>query len=473
MNTSKQVNVMIGLLFLLVLTFGLYFVWDQNVRSGAASERQVEDNAERGGKLFATNCRICHGPKGQASLENSNFPGAPLNLESFRAFTTQGDLNELRQRLTDTIRCGRVGTLMPPWSKVDKTGPLSNTQIDQLVTLITGSGDEGVSHNPEGVSQLGWEEALLLAEELDRLPAQGPLLVIREVLSTGDTTITLSDAHIGFSKDQFLRIEEEIIQVVSFPASSALAERISAGTTLLSLDSVADFQAGTVIAVDGEQMRINSIDLKEKTITVTRGLNGTGAGGHNDGATVQDPRNDITVIRGAFDTDAAEHPEDTQVHNGPFPPPDGPLTGEDETPPCGQNPPQAAAADAPGVPTPSAGQPNRPARSQALGVFLDPINGLIETATLDNRFTNNNFRIPLGASVTIRITNQGSAVHNLRIASPDGEWETADDFAAPPAGAPLAPGQTTDLSFSLAQSATLVFRCDFHPAQMWGQITIP
>ena len=79
MNTSKQVNVMIGLMFLVLIGTFLYFIWD-NVRADDAEQRQLVQNAERGGKLFSLNCRSCHGLNGLGSLENTLLPGLPLNL---------------------------------------------------------------------------------------------------------------------------------------------------------------------------------------------------------------------------------------------------------------------------------------------------------------------------------------------------------------------------------------------------------
>src|SRR3990170_2085947 len=71
MNTSKQVNVMIGLMFVFLIGTLLYFVWD-TVRAEDAQERQIVVNAERGGKLFSLNCRSCHGINGLGPLENPN-----------------------------------------------------------------------------------------------------------------------------------------------------------------------------------------------------------------------------------------------------------------------------------------------------------------------------------------------------------------------------------------------------------------
>ncbi len=47
MNTSKQVIVMIGLLFVTLIGVFLYFIWD-DIRAEDAKEKQTVENAERG-----------------------------------------------------------------------------------------------------------------------------------------------------------------------------------------------------------------------------------------------------------------------------------------------------------------------------------------------------------------------------------------------------------------------------------------
>ncbi len=114
MNTSKQVNVMIGLMFVILIGIFLYFIWD-DVRAEDATEKQLVENAERGGKLFSLNCRSCHGVNGLGNLENANLPGRPLNQEINRP-DELGELRTRQSRILDTIRCGSVGTLMPAWA---------------------------------------------------------------------------------------------------------------------------------------------------------------------------------------------------------------------------------------------------------------------------------------------------------------------------------------------------------------------
>jgi hypothetical protein len=78
----------------------------------------------------------------------------------------------------------------------------------------------------------------------------------------------------------------------------------------------------------------------------------------------------------------------------------------------------------------------------------------------------------VGQAITIRVTNIGQALHNLRIAGLDGQWDTEDDFVVGLAPQFITAGETAEGTFSLEQEATLVFRCDVHPTQMWGQITV-
>jgi mono/diheme cytochrome c family protein/plastocyanin len=506
MNTSKQVNVMIGLLFLLVITFGMYFVWDQNVRAERAEDRQAEENAVRGGKLFALNCRICHGDQGLGSQENPNLPGAALNLESYRTIDT-GQLRALHQRLFETIRCGRVGTLMPTWGE-DQGGTLNTTQMQQLVALITGTwgdehpptvrrllaqaqqaraaGDEAAASDLEAqaqaflneISQKGWETALELAHEQDTiLTPAGEIVRLARDVGANDTVLLLNDAHIGLSRDQLLRLgpsgEEgsEVVKVVQFPAASTLARRALPADQVLHLESAADFREGTVVQAGSERMLVLRVDAAANTIAVMRGVEGTRPQEHRRGTTVQDPRNQVTVERGAFGTEARPHPAGTQVFLGPQLPPEGPLTGEGGTPPCGQRPPvpQEGGVEL----TPSPGQPQRPRTAQPTQATVsEPQNGVIEVPMQDNRFLRNNLRLPLGQPVTVRIVNQGQAAHNLRVAGPDGQWNTADDQTVPAGGAYLPGGQQAEAALTFPQAGVFAFRCDLHPNDMWGYITV-
>ncbi|MEI6136819.1 MAG: c-type cytochrome [Chloroflexota bacterium] len=143
MNTSKQVNVMIGLLFLAFIAFGAYFVTEP-AREASAREAQAEMMAERGAHIFVANCRTCHGQEGLGTDEGG--VGPRLNNVAFLVLgeknpfgikpTAVGDANKIHDFLFNTIACGRTNTAMPNWSD-HYGGPLSSTQIGYLVTMIT------------------------------------------------------------------------------------------------------------------------------------------------------------------------------------------------------------------------------------------------------------------------------------------------------------------------------------------------
>ena len=222
MNTSKQVNVMVGLLMVFAVATLLYFLWD-SVRAEDAAQRQLEVNAERGGKLYAINCRACHGLTGKGPLENAALPGAPLDMDTSRP-TDPSQLSALQQRFRDTIKCGRVGTLMPPWSQ-EQGGPLNDFQIEQLVILITSAAYEK-----------GWEHALEVAN-YDPLAGDNRNKRLTAPAGATDTVLTLNDAR-GLSVDGLLRIDDvptdevyEIVKITSAPVRTSLLEDVDAQTT--------------------------------------------------------------------------------------------------------------------------------------------------------------------------------------------------------------------------------------------------
>jgi mono/diheme cytochrome c family protein/plastocyanin len=110
-----------------------YFIWEPE-RVEDAEARQIDVQLERGAKLFANNCAVCHG------LQGEGFVGPPLNVATNRPTNPQ-ELTLLQSRIRNTITCGRVGTFMPAWAR-DQGGSLNNDQIQQLVLLITESDEE-------------------------------------------------------------------------------------------------------------------------------------------------------------------------------------------------------------------------------------------------------------------------------------------------------------------------------------------
>jgi plastocyanin len=120
--------------------------------------------------------------------------------------------------------------------------------------------------------------------------------------------------------------------------------------------------------------------------------------------------------------------------------------------------------------SPSAGASATPTGSSASG-------GLEITMT-DNKFDNTDLTATAGASVTINIKNNGTAVHNLHVAGANGQFGSQYCTAAgpDPCSNPKAVpgGSTATLTFTVPNTpgAKIPYRCDFHSTEMSGTITV-
>ena len=155
-NTHKQIIAMTILMFLGVASLGAY-VWFDDGRRAEAEDQHLIEAAERGARIFANNCRVCHGNAGEGLIGLAL--NTPANTLAFRSFNDPA-LDELQARYRGTIECGRNGTAMPPWA-VAHGGSLNFFHIENLVTLITTNAGNA------------WEEAVHLAVEQDELTLAG------------------------------------------------------------------------------------------------------------------------------------------------------------------------------------------------------------------------------------------------------------------------------------------------------------
>jgi plastocyanin len=102
--------------------------------------------------------------------------------------------------------------------------------------------------------------------------------------------------------------------------------------------------------------------------------------------------------------------------------------------------------------------------------------GPIAVTMKDNSFDPEEVTVSAGSTVTFDVTNDGGAIHNMHIAGPDGEF--AEDFCeggGDPCSDPtrVRGGDKATLTWEVPDSPGEVgFRCDFHPQQMTGKITI-
>lgn len=261
MNTSKQVNVMLGLFMVFLIGTTLYFLWDSS-RAEEATERQLRVNAERGAQLFSLNCRSCHGITGTGPLERSTLPGAPLNLEASRPDAV-GELGAVQQRFHDTLVCGRIGTVMPPWSQ-EQGGALNFFQIEQIVTFLTGARPVDAYDPPpdnNAVSEEGWE---FVWEEANHADAFVPHKELAEAIGAEDTVLPVGPTD-GILVDSVLRLggsfeepEYELVLVTAIDeeAGEVTVERGVEGSTAMEHEEGTEVfggfvPPGTTITGDG------------------------------------------------------------------------------------------------------------------------------------------------------------------------------------------------------------------------------
>src|SRR4029078_8495590 len=124
MNTSKQINVIVALVFLAVLATGACTRSDPP-RASEAKDSQLQRTMERGAFLFSQNCRVCHGDAGEGGqaanrLNIKGVAGAPaLNRPDLQGRTeangtvTEQNKTQAFTLIVNTLTCGRVGKAMP------------------------------------------------------------------------------------------------------------------------------------------------------------------------------------------------------------------------------------------------------------------------------------------------------------------------------------------------------------------------
>lgn len=89
----------------------------------------------------------------------------------------------------------------------------------------------------------------------------------------------------------------------------------------------------------------------------------------------------------------------------------------------------------------------------------------------DNFFEPAEFTVPAGATVTFNLANEGAAIHNMRVAGEDGEYNSADDAVSDPDL--VSGGAEAVLEWTAPDDPGEVpFQCDFHPTDMLGTITV-
>ncbi len=259
MDTGKQVNAMVVVLLLTVISIGFYALFDP-FRAGKAEDDQLAMTAERGAHTFALNCRLCHGDAGEGGVLGGRLPAAPgLNDPRLQGIEngvfSMAAFDEDFLMTMNTITCGRAGTFMPTWGRIHG-GTLSGEQIRQLTVVITG-GDLGADPLHEGGF---WEEAQHAADEIDaETTGHATLEMRRGSLDASATELTVSNAA-PFSVDQYIRIDDERMQIVNVPTTGQiLVQDVGRVPDEIYVSSAAGIEIGTIIRIDGELLEVTGI----------------------------------------------------------------------------------------------------------------------------------------------------------------------------------------------------------------------
>jgi plastocyanin len=94
-----------------------------------------------------------------------------------------------------------------------------------------------------------------------------------------------------------------------------------------------------------------------------------------------------------------------------------------------------------------------------------------DVSMTDNKFDPAGFTVPAGATVTFNLTNDGAAIHAMRVSGEDNEYNTDDDAVSDPDL--ISGGGTGTLEWTAPDSSgEIKFQCDFHPTDMLGTITV-
>jgi plastocyanin len=89
----------------------------------------------------------------------------------------------------------------------------------------------------------------------------------------------------------------------------------------------------------------------------------------------------------------------------------------------------------------------------------------------DNFFDPDSITVAAGQPAVFSIRNEGAAIHNMRIAGPDGEYNTGDDAVSDPQI--VSGGEEATLVWEApAEPQEIPFRCDFHPREQVGTISV-
>jgi len=99
----------------------------------------------------------------------------------------------------------------------------------------------------------------------------------------------------------------------------------------------------------------------------------------------------------------------------------------------------------------------------------EPVDVSLDTVANDDGFAPAELEVEAGKTFRINIKNEGQFVHSMRVAGPDGEYDTEDDLESTQRA--IKTGETGELVGQIDEPGTYTFRCDFHRTET-GTLTV-
>lgn len=410
MNTQKQISLMVLLVFMLLGGCAAYTVYDQP-RENSAAHAQAATLAERGARIFARYCRQCHGDSGQGRI------GPALNRPELR---DPNNLQANTQWITDTISCGRIGKIMPPWA-IPQGGALDTEQINDLVALITTNAGDG------------WKKAGEFSA-IENKAAEEPSIpdTLKAASITGSGTVRVCG--------QFAPTPEAAAAASNQPPAGVTAK---ADWTETATDN--KFSTAAIVVTAGEPATLNFVnngqaqhnwDVKDVTGAATlKDDSGKDVMVPIGGNGAKEAITFTLKTPGTYNFQCDVHPTE--------------MTGKLYVVPAGGG---------------SAGTPA--AGAAPAGNSASAASGSVALTTTDNAFSATTITAPAGKPVTLTLTNKGTAIHNFDVT------DMKDDAGKAIMVDLTQAGQTNKITFTISKPGTYKYQCDVHPTEMIGQLII-
>jgi plastocyanin len=96
--------------------------------------------------------------------------------------------------------------------------------------------------------------------------------------------------------------------------------------------------------------------------------------------------------------------------------------------------------------------------------------GTYDVSMTDDAYIPADFTVPAGGTLTLNLTNDGTAIHNVRVSGADGEYNTDDDAVSVPDL--VQAGGTGTVTWEAPEDpGEFLYKCDIHP-DLGGTITV-